>query len=383
MSYTPGVIIVQLFDRPFIKVQKALPRLQKLGITHVLISPPQKSHASSRWWGRYQPVDFTQIEGPLGDAEALFSLCLDARKRGIAVVADTVIHHLSNESRYVKIRGGRILSAHYPRFSQNDLTGLHQLGKGRGLPILDTRSPWVRSQLRRYLHFLFELGVRGYRFDSAKHIDPHLFPHLLEGLPPLLNFGELVYTEPEHFPVDYWRSMRAYDFPLAAHLKYAFAPGGDLGSLFQPRNLWGPVSIPFVNHHDLVKNRSGFSTFRISEPTDRRLAYAYILSRGEGVPLIYETDLRHREVKAGLAFHRFCARLPTVPVAATKNLLAFRRGSVALVSINKAGTPAEIVTELQPGFYRDLVTGWTGSTSQGRIHWSVPGRSAALLIKVE
>lgn len=382
-SYTPGVIIVQLFDWPFTKVQKALPRLQKLGVTHVLVSPPQKSHDSTRWWGRYQPVDFTRIEGPLGNAEALHSLCLAAGQRGMAVVADTVIHHLSNESRYVKMRGDRILSAQYPHFCRNDLSGVHRLGKGRGLPILDTRSPWVRSQLRQYLHDLFELGVRGYRFDSAKHIDPHLFPHLLEGLPPVLSFGELVYSEPEHFPTDYWHSMRGYDFPLAAHLKRAFAPGGDLGSLLHPRCLWGPVSVPFVNHHDLIKNRKGFSTFRISDPTDRRLAYAYILGRGEGVPLVYGTDLRYREVKAGLAFHRFCSRQPAVPVAAGRNFLALRRGSVALLAINKAGTPTEITTELQPGIYRDLVTGWSGATSHGRIHWSVPGRSVALLVKVE
>ncbi len=377
------MIIVQLFDQPFAKAQKALPRLQKLGVTHILVSPPQKSHSSSRWWGRYQPVDFTRIEGPLGDAGDLHALCLAARRSGVAVVADTVIHHLSNESRYVRMRGSRILSAQYPNFCHNDLSGVHRLGKGRGLPILDTRSPWVRSQLRRYLHDLFDLGVRGYRFDSAKHLDPHLFPYLLEGLPPVLSFGELVYTEPEHFPAEYWRSMRGYDFPLAAHLKRAFAHGGDLGSLLHPRCLWGPLSVPFVNHHDLIKNRKGFSTFRIADLTDRRLAYAYILGRGEGAPLIYGTDMRHPEVKAGLAFYRFCEELPAVPVAAGRNFLALRRGSVGLLAINKAGIPTEVTAELAPGIYRDLVTGWSGSTSYGRLHWRVPGRSAALLVKVE
>lgn len=377
------VLIVQLFDQPFAKAQKALPRLHKLGVTHVLVSPPQLSHSSSRWWGRYQPVDFTRIEGPLGDAGSLHALCLAARRYGISVVADTVIHHLSNESRYLKIRGNRILSAQYPCFSTNDFSGVHRLGRGRGLPILDTNSPWVRSQLRSYLHTLYELGVRGFRFDSAKHMDPHLFPHLLHGLPPTLCFGELVYAEPSHFPEAYWQSMKGYDFPLAAHLKRAFAFGGDLGSLARPNALWGPLSVPFVNHHDLIKNRKGFSTFRIADTLDRRLAYTYILGRGEGTPLVYGTDLRHPEVKAGLTFHRFCAGLPQEPVAASRDLLAVRRGSVGLLAINKGVSHAEITTALQPGCYRDLVTGYSGSTSHGRLHWRVPPRSAVTLVKVD
>ncbi len=374
------MIIVQLFDQPFAKAQKSLPRLQKLGVSHLLVSPPQKSHSSSRWWGRYQPVDFTRIEGPLGDAHDLYSLCTAARQRGIEVVADTVIHHLSNESQYVRMRGDRILSAQYPRFSQNDLAGVHRLGKGRGLPILDTRSPWVRSQLKEYLRNLFDLGVRGYRFDSAKHINPHLFPEILGGLPPLLNFGELVYTEPEHFPSEYWQSMKGYDFPLASQLRRAFAPGGDLGALLSPKSLWGPLSVPFVNHHDLVKNRRGFSEFRVADLMDRRLAYAYLLARGEGTPLVYGTDLRYAEVKAGLTFHRACRGLSIEPVDASRTLLAFRRGNQGLLVVNKAGEPAEVTTALSPGRYRDLVSGSMGDTYQGRLHWRVPGRSAVLLL---
>lgn len=376
------MIIVQLFDWPFTKALKALPRLQRLGVSHVLVSPPQKSHASHSWWARYQPVDFTRIEGPLGDAAALHELCREAGRRGMAVVVDAVLHHLSNESRYVAMRGNRILRAQYPFFCARDLAGVHRLGRGRGLPILDTGSSWVRSQLKRYLRELYELGVRGFRFDSAKHMSPTLFPELLEGLPPMLTFGELVYASAADFPAAYWSSMRAYDFPLAAAMRAAFAPGGDLGGLLGPGALWGPLSVPFVNHHDLVKNRRGFSHFRIADLTDRRLAYAYMLARGEGSPLVYGSDLRYREVKAGLQFHRACAGLPWQPVAASRQTVAFRRGERALVAINKAARGWTVTAQLQPGLYEDLVTGWRGSTSHGALAWHLPGRSAALLTRV-
>ena len=63
-------VIVQLFNWPFKDVEAALPRLREIGYSHVHVSPPQKSHGGDEWYFRYQPVDFTTIEGPLGDAAA-------------------------------------------------------------------------------------------------------------------------------------------------------------------------------------------------------------------------------------------------------------------------------------------------------------------------
>ena len=375
------MLVAQLFDKPFYQVEKQLSRLKKLGVTHVLVSPPQKSHSSDRWWGRYQPVDFTRVEGPLGNGDDLYRLCGAARKLGMSVVADTVIHHLSNESRWVRIRGNRIISAQYPRFCHNDLRGLHQPGRGRGLPILDTQSLWVRSELRNYLRMLYDIGVRGFRFDSAKHIDPHLFPYLLKGLPPLFNFGELVYQEPDHFPREYWQSMKAYDFPLAHSIHRAFSWNGDLGSLLHPKALWGPHSVAFVNHHDLTRNRRGFSPFRVANLEDRKIAYAYLLSCGHGVPLVYGPDIRYREVKAAMKFHSQVLGWSQTPVAASKTHLVFRRGDSALVGLNKSGRPQEITAEIEPGTYRDLATGWESATNHGRLHWVLPARSATLLLK--
>lgn len=373
--------IIQLFNQAFLKVEKQLPRMKRLGFTHILVSPPQKSHASRAWWGRYQPVDFTRIEGPLGNAQQLHSLCRKAHGLGLSIVADVVIHHLSNEPRYVQMRGDHIIAAQYPCFSRNDFRGVHRLGRGRGLPILDTNSHWVRSQLRNYLHGLYALGVRGFRIDSAKHMDPDLFPYLLHGLHDVLCFGELVYASPHDFPERYWQSMKAYDFPLARSIKMAFAPGGDLGQLVHPAALWGPHSISFVNHHDMIKNRSGFSFFRTDDLRDRYLAYAYLLARPDGIPLVYSGDLRAKEVKGGTEFRRATIGQPTHWLHADRNALAWQRGPWALAAINKAGQDWSLTAPLEPGIYRDLVSGFRGATTRGRLHWTLRARSAALLVK--
>lgn len=372
------MLIVQAFNQPFGKVQSSLPRLRKLGFTHVLVSPPQKSHASRCWWARYQPVDYCRIEGPLGTAEQLQRLCQEALRQGLAIVVDAVLHHLSNESHYLRVHGRRILEARYPRFSQADLRGLHSPGRGKGLPILETRSPWVRRQLRDYLHMLFDLGVRGFRFDSAKHLDPHLFPELLGGLPPLLCFGELVYLHARDFPAAYWQSMMAYDFPLAHSLRKALAPGGDLGSLIRPESLWGPHSIPFVNHHDLVKHPARFRAFRIEDAVDRQLAHVYLLNRNQGIPLIYSGDLRHSLVKASLEFRLQHRGHAPQWLAATRQALAWRCGT-GLAAINKGAQPWRCNVHLPSGRYRELTRGVRYDWPGGELSLVTPARGSTLL----
>jgi alpha-amylase len=379
--------IVQFFDQPFDKVAKALPRLAKLGVGFALISPPQKSHSSHCWWGRYQPVDFSIIDGPLGDQNSLQRLCSTANSLGVRVVADAVLHHLSNEGRYLQIRAGRLVRADYPRFGLQDLRpGRAIFGRGRPLPELDPASPWVQEQLRNYLRMLYSLGVRGFRFDAAKHMPAYLFEKVLQGLPPTLCFGEMVHAHPSEYSSEHLRWMKGYDFPLARQVKLAFSSGGDLRSLSNP-TLWGPTAINFVNCHDFVKRARDFSFFRLSDRRDRQLASAYVLARQDGQPLIYSGDLRQREVKFGLAFHRDCLGLPERWVWSDRNQIAILRGHQHLALINKAGSRwslEQIHTGLRPGTYHDGISGAAIKIERdGRLTglWLAP-RSAALLVRV-
>ena len=60
-------VIVQLFNWRFNDIKNVLPTLRDLGYSHVHVSPAQKSNEYVwQWWGRYQPVDYSIIEGPLG-----------------------------------------------------------------------------------------------------------------------------------------------------------------------------------------------------------------------------------------------------------------------------------------------------------------------------
>ena len=378
-----------MFNQPFTRVRGSLKRLQAFGFTHVLVSPPQKSHPSRAWWARYQPVDYRFIEGPLGSGSQLEELCREASARGLTIVADAVLNHMCNDRRYVRMAGSRVMEANFPRFGPQDFRATTDaMGRGRALPTLRTESPWVRQELRNYLHLLYSLGVRGFRFDAAKHIGADFFAEALSGLPPLLCFGELVHARASQYSGRYWASMRAYDFPLANAIKEAFGPGGDLRQLIDPASrdhaLWGPLAVTFVNQHDLTKNSRDFSYFRIPNVRDRQLAYVYIMGRDHGTPLVYSGDLRFPEVKAGAQFCRRAQHLPLGWVHTSSNVLAWVRGDRMLAAVNKASSSWDAWHQpsgLAPGRYRDLVSGeLLAVDGAGRLQGWLPARSGWMLV---
>ena len=82
--------IVHLFDWPFARCEAELPAIAAEGFGAIQISPPQLSLDSPEWWARYQPVDHTRLEGPLGDEAALRSLIAAAHALGLKVIPWTV-----------------------------------------------------------------------------------------------------------------------------------------------------------------------------------------------------------------------------------------------------------------------------------------------------
>lgn len=87
-------VIVQLFNWEFDDIQAVLPTLKTLGYSHVHVSPPQKSNEHVwQWWGRYQPVDYNTIAGPLGSETAFQQMNAVADANDIDIVVDVVANH--------------------------------------------------------------------------------------------------------------------------------------------------------------------------------------------------------------------------------------------------------------------------------------------------
>jgi alpha-amylase len=249
---------------------------------------------------------------------------------------------------------------------------------------------------------------------------------VLSAVPGRYAFGEIIRDRPSDFgdylsvPVDY------YDFALVRTMREAFAFGGDLRILKDPKDhdraLDGPQAVTFVRNHDIDRGQAddrgitdpgGRSKYGVGwdegqrrlDRTDVALAYAYVLGREDGLPYVFadmntlpqaEQDDRFDDplVVAAIRFHNLCLadtggviRRPDVWRIETPDAIGWQRGTDRFVVINKAAAPFEIAdlrTTLQEGEYREVRTGWPMHVQPGGTiqRWSVPPRSAVMFVRV-
>ncbi len=133
------------------------------------------------WWVYYQPVDFKindQEGNALGTKSELESMIKVAHDYGIQVIVDVVTNHLGNQK-------GNDLSEAIPTYLRDDAlwhditTKITNYGSRYqvtqwcmdDLPDLNTASEELQGYVIAFLKECIDLGVDGFRFDAAKHIE--------------------------------------------------------------------------------------------------------------------------------------------------------------------------------------------------------------------
>ncbi len=151
----------------------------------------------------------------------------------------------------------------------------------------------------------------------------------------------------------------------------------------------------FVVTHDIPHN-DGFR-YLILDPQDEHLAYAFVLGRDGGVPLIYSDHnesayaadrnrwfdaYKRPTLVAMIRFHNAVYGEAMVVFYESDTLLAFRRGDRGIVAINKAATeqwvPFSTWGLTNPGQYHELIHGHRLTLSGDRFTLYVPPRSAQM-----
>lgn len=89
------VAIFHAFNQNYKDVESFVCDLGKQGYSHVQISPAQESNPGNEWWKRYQPFDYSVIEG-LGSEDDLKDLVDEAHGCNVRVIADVVFNHMGN-----------------------------------------------------------------------------------------------------------------------------------------------------------------------------------------------------------------------------------------------------------------------------------------------
>lgn len=417
-------VILQLFNWPFARITDELPLIAEAGYAQIHVSPPQLSIATNQWWGRYQPVDYRLIAGPLGN-ETQFKAMIDkAHSLGVRILVDIVFNHTANptsalppEAAVLQERDGPLFSAedYHDSGCINDYNNIFEVRNNRicagpndqGLPDLRQDSERVFREQKAFLQRLVKLGVDGFRFDAVKHIEPSYFGRLLT--PEIANkkfvFGEIIF-EPAFYDRDVTpylqgTTMKLYDFAFRSTLQGAFGFGGSLKTLTRTDLVANKLALPndravsFVMNHDIPNNES----FRvwIMPPKDEELAYVYLLGRAEGIPYVFSDlgiesgaglrddrwKLAHRNpllVKM-VGFHNAMFGEGQEFAFADDCTLVMKRGKKGFFGINKCLEPRSIRVEgLTASSYREILAGGRSSVQKGSYTLELPGRSAKMYV---
>ncbi len=164
--------ILHCFDWTMAEVKAELPAIAEAGFGAVQLSPLQRPDAGpgSPWHDLYRPYDIAFKSSRMGSADDLKALCEEAATYGIKIIVDVVANHVDKTAGYhdtwwdsngrVRWNGG---------INYGDRTSIthNQLGDYGDINSEDAE---VIARAKTYVQQLHDLGVKGIRWDAAKHI---------------------------------------------------------------------------------------------------------------------------------------------------------------------------------------------------------------------
>ena len=136
------------------------------------------------WYHYYQPTDWTVGNNIVGSEEEMKVMLDSAKKYDIRVLVDVLPNHVAFNidlvtDAFYEAVGGRDKMFHTKGLEgiqdYNDRTQCTHQGVG-GLPDVNTENPLFQKYYMEFVNKLLNMGVRGFRYDTAKHIGVHSDP---------------------------------------------------------------------------------------------------------------------------------------------------------------------------------------------------------------
>lgn len=196
----PDGNILHCFSWPIKYVREELPHIAEAGFGAVQLSPLQRWDIKEGqvWYDVYRPHDFRFIESEMGSAADLKALCDEAAVYGIKIIVDVVNNHIDGNAdhdswwdtgdRQRSNPGGISYGSRYS--ITHDALG--------GYGDVNSESSEVQERAKAYIEELKGYGVKGIRFDAAKHIglpsEGCDFWSVVTSVPDMWYYGEILGT---------------------------------------------------------------------------------------------------------------------------------------------------------------------------------------------
>ena len=431
-NYTNTETILHVWSWNFPTITENMKQIADAGFTMIQTSPvnacfsPEGGNIKildekeGNWYHYYQPTDWTVGNNIVGTEEQMQAMLDEAKKYGIRVLVDVLPNHtafnidLVSDEFYEAV-GGRDKMFHTYGLQgindYNDRTQCTHQGVG-GLPDVNTENPLFQKYYMEFVNKLIEMGVRGFRYDTAKHIGVHSDPVDAEagvtendfwdvatgrkdvlGVSLAIDYNDLfVYGEvlqdrnvPEEEYASYFgQTASSYGHVLREVLAKGHARENDLMQWYHraaPEHL-----TTWVESHDTYCNANesaGLTDAQI------RTGWVFLTARQNGTPLFYSRPMNstrenyfgdnllgargndeffHPEVVAVNNFRKdMNGEVESVAFAENAETVAVSRGNKGVAVINFSGNVNELAlaTTLPDGEYNDKVYGQAFKVQDG------------------
>ena len=194
--------ILHCFDWSVEQITEELPAIAEAGFTSVQLSPLQGNGSEgSPWYNLYLPRDFRVITTGIARPNSLKPLCDKAAEYGIKIIVDVVANHVSGSEAHRDPKWNDTKYWHSPTWKNinySDRTSITHDNLGQ-YPDLNSEHEYVQQQVKAYIDRLASLGVKGIRWDAAKHIGlPSegcgFWPAVITADDGLFHYGEILDT---------------------------------------------------------------------------------------------------------------------------------------------------------------------------------------------
>ncbi len=398
-----------------------------------LYSQPGDS-VKGKWYYYYQPTDWKIGNYLLGSRDQFKSMMDSASKYNVKIIVDVLPNHTAVDHSAVLPDLDNAVGGHDKLFHANGLTDIIDYndryqcttGKMGGLPDVNTENPDFQAYYMNYVNDLLSLGVKGFRYDTAKHIGLPSDP--LDSLAERNNFWDVATGREEvkgvrlAVPRDslfiYGEVLQDRNVKEAEYGEYMDLVASNYGHAlrnvlekadFNADSLlsWhhpvdGKHLVTWVESHDTYCNQH-----ESADLTDEqvRMGYVFLAARQNGTPLFYSRpagssrenywgnnrvgargndEFKHPEVVAINKFRRAMHGQPEKVTSSDNGaVISVERGKAGLVIINISGQPQaiDIATTLPDGTYSDSLHGTSFEVKSGKITGPVAPYTSSILTR--
>lgn len=453
MTHNPESVntgtIMHAWSWNFPEIARNMKAISEAGFTMVQTSPVQACFApegsgkkifdenvtEGNWYYYYQPTDWKIGNNIVGTRREMQEMMDSAARYGVKVLVDVLPNHTAFDidavsDDFYKAVGGRDKMFHtdglkpITDYSDREQCTLWAMGN---LPDVNTENPKFQKYFLHFINDLLDLGVRGFRYDTAKHIGVHSDPvdeaagvkendfwdvvtgrksvlgeHLRLPADSLFIYGEVLQDRgvPEAEYADYMgQTASAYGHFIREMLDKGSAKGIDITDY---RHEAAPEYLTtWVESHDTYANAHESAHI----PDDLiRLGWVFLTARKNGTPLFFSRpagstrqaywgnnvlgargndEFMHPEVKAVNHFRQAMGNEPEEMVAISEDgrVIAVNRGKrgAALINLGEFAAKVDLPTTLPDGKYLDATYGKEFRVKKGRLTgYTAPRRSYIL-----